>query len=346
MAVVRPATARAVVFHGPDDLRLEDVPLPPLRSGEMLVRIRACGLCPGEVMDWYLARKAPVPLGHEPVAEVVEVADGVAFQPGDRVFVHHHASCLVCRACRRGDHVHCATWRPRRLIPGCLATYAVAQAPAVAADTVRLPDALDDDTATFVEPLACVAKSIRRARLRGEDRVLVIGLGVMGLLHLMALRRAAGPPLLIGADRVPARVAAAAPFADVVIDTARKPLREAVGRATGGDGADVAIVGPGSVEALEAGLECVAPGGTLVVFTPTPPDAAWPLRPHDLFFKEIAIVPSYSAGPDDTREGLRLLAEGLPVARLITHRLPLEDAARGYALIRAAGPALKVVVHP
>jgi L-iditol 2-dehydrogenase len=345
MAVARPTTAVAAIYYAPGDLRLEEVPLPPLGRGEMLVRIKACGLCPGEVMDWYMAQKAPVPLGHEPVGEVVEVTEGVAFRPGDRVFVHHHAPCLTCRFCGRGDFVHCATWRPRRLLPGGLATHAIVQAPAVASDVVRVPEDLPDDIATFIEPLACVVKSVRRARVREGDRVVVIGLGVMGMLHLLVLRASTEPGQLFAADRVPERLARGVGLADVVIDTSRAALAEAVARATNG-GADVVIVGPGSVEALEAGRMTVAPGGTLVVFTPTPPDVVWPIRMHEVFFNETTIVPSYSAGPNDTREAVRLLAGGLPVAPLITHRLPLADIGEGYALVRAAGPALKIVVQP
>ncbi|MGH2405196.1 MAG: alcohol dehydrogenase catalytic domain-containing protein, partial [bacterium] len=316
--------------------------------GEILLRITACGLCPGEVMDWYMARKAPVPLGHEPVGEVVEVGPGAPFRAGERVFVHHHAPCLNCRACRRGDHVHCATWGPRRLIPGGLASYAVAAAPAPASDALRLPPGLSDEIATFIEPLACVLKSVRRARIRPGDRVVVLGLGVMGLLHLLLLRHLGGPSQLIGADRVAERVsfAQSGAFADLVVNTAAMPLADAVVEATGGEGADVVVVGPGTVEALESGCRALAAGGTLVVFTPTPPEVIWPVRPHELFFRETTIVPSYSSGPDDTREALRLLEQGLPVASLITHRLPLEEAATGYALVRAAGPALKVVVCP
>ena len=346
MALVRPTTATAAIYCAPGDLRLEEVPLPPLGEGEMLVRITACGLCPGEVMDWYMARKAPVPLGHEPVGEVVEVSDGVAFRPGERVFMHHHAPCLTCRFCRRGDFVHCATWRPRRLIPGGLATHAIVQAPAVASDVVRVPEGLSDEAATFIEPLACVVKSVRRARVRAGDRVLVIGLGVMGLLHLLVLRAKAAPGQLLAADRVPERLARGAGVADTVIDTSRATLAASVADATDSTGADVVVVGPGTVEALEAGRRAVAPGGTLVVFTPTPPDELWPLPVHEVFFKETTIVPTYSAGPNDTREAVRLLAGGLPVEPLVTHRLPLAEVGEGYALIRAAGSALKVVVRP
>ncbi len=346
MAVGRPATTRALIYRGPRDLRLEDVPLPAPGRGEVVVRITACGLCPGEVMDWYLARKAPVPLGHEPVGEVVEAGEGAGFAIGERVFVHHHAPCLNCRQCRRGDFVQCATWRLRRLIPGGLASHAVVQAAAVQTDMLHIPDGLSDDAATFIEPVACVVKSVRRARVREGDRVLVVGLGVMGMLHLLVVRANVRPSLLLAADRLPDRLARAAGIADALVDVSHRPLAAAVADVTGGEGAEVVIVGPGTVDALDAGLQAVAPGGTLVIFTPTPPDARWPLPVHDVFFKETSIVPSYSAGPDDTREALRLLAAGMPVESLITHRLPLERAAEGYDLIRATGPAMKVVVRP
>ncbi|MDR7420530.1 MAG: alcohol dehydrogenase catalytic domain-containing protein [Armatimonadota bacterium] len=346
MAVTAPRFARAVVFHAPRDLRIEDVPLPAVAAGDLLLRITACGLCPGEVMDWYVARKAPVPLGHEAVGEVVQAGAGAPYRTGDRVFVHHHAPCLACRACRRGDYVQCAAWRPRRLIPGGLATYAVANARAVAHDTLVVPPEVSDEVATFIEPLACVVKSLRRAAPRRGDRVLVLGAGVMGLLHLMLVRARYEPSQVIAADRVPARLEAAARYADAVVDAGSVPLADGIREVSGGDGADVVVVGPGTVDALNAAMACTAPGGTLVVFTPAPPDARWPLPVHDVFFREITVVPSYSAGPPDTREALALLRAGLPVETLITHRLSLAEAAHGYDLVRAAGPALKVIVRP
>jgi len=338
---------RAVVFHSPDDLRLETVSLPAPGPGGLLVRIRACGLCPGEAMDWYMARKAPLVLGHEPVGEVVACGAAVReFAPGDRVFVHHHAPCLRCRACRRGDHVHCATWRRTRLIPGGLAQFAVVPDEIVAGDTLRVPDGMSDEAATFIEPLATVVKSIRRSGLRAGDRILVIGLGVMGLLHVMLARRLGAGPIF-AADRIPRRLAHAREAgADHVIDVREAPPAQAVRDIAGGEGADVVIVGPGSLPAIEAGFEAAGAGGTVVLFTPTEPEARWPLPVHDAYFREVSVVPSYSCGPTDTREALALIRGGLPVETLITHRLPLDEALEGYRLVREATDALKVVVRP
>ncbi|HVH32114.1 MAG TPA: alcohol dehydrogenase catalytic domain-containing protein [bacterium] len=349
MGVESPATtvSRAIVYHSSDDLRLETVPLRPLARGELLVRIRACGLCSGEAMDWYMARKAPHVPGHEIVAEVVQAGEAVEeFSPGDRIFVHHHAPCMRCRFCQRGDHVHCETWRKTKLIPGGLSDLAIVPREVASADVLPLPRELSDDAATFVEPLACVVKAAHRAGVGPGDRILVIGLGVMGLLQVMLARRL-GAELIMGADRVASRLQRGKDAgADVIVDVTRTALPEAVRSHTEGTGADVVVVGPGTVEAIELGFRCVAPGGSLVLFTPTPPGDVWPFPVHDAYFHEVSVIPSYSAGPPQTQEALHWLARGLPVETLITHRYPLEGAAEGYRLVREARNALKVVVHP
>ena len=340
-------TSRAIVYRARDDLRLEDVPLPPLAAGELLVRIRACGLCTGEAMDWYMARKAPLVLGHEIVAEVVQTGEGVArFSPGDRIFVHHHAPCMRCRSCQRGDHVHCLTWRKTKLTPGGLSELAIVPREVVSADVLPLPREISDDAATFVEPLACVVKAAHRAGVGPGDRILVIGLGVMGLLQIMSARRL-GAELIIGADRVGSRLERGKHAgADIIVDVTQTALPETVRSHTEGAGADVVVVGPGTVEAIEMGFRCVAPGGSLMLFTPTPPEEVWPFPVHDAYFREVSVIPSYSTGPPQTQEALQWLARGLPVETLITHRFPLEGAAEGYRLVREARDALKVVVHP
>jgi L-iditol 2-dehydrogenase len=298
-------------------------------------------------MEWYMARKAPLALGHEPVGEIIYAGAEVrGFASGERVFVHHHAPCLRCARCRRGDFVHCTTWRRTRLYPGGVSEFAVVPSEIVRGDTLRLPSDLDDDNATFVEPLACVVKSLRRGGLRPGDSVLVIGCGVMGLLHvLLARRRGAGT--IIAADRLPTRLAHAAELgADATVNVDTQALPEAARALTGGEGAALVIVGPGTVEAMQSGFHAAAPGGAVVLFTPTDRHLSWPVPVHDAYFREVSLIPSYSAGPDDTAEALQLLIDGLPVEPLITHRVPLERAAEGYRLVREAKEALKVVVRP
>jgi L-iditol 2-dehydrogenase len=333
------------VWYASGDLRIEERDLAAPGPGELLVRIRACGLCASETMAWYMARKAPAALGHEPVVEVIAAGDGVdQFGLGDRLFVHHHAPCFSCRACRRGEYVHCKTWRATRLIPGGLSEYALVPAHVVRFDARPIPAWIGDDEATLVEPLACVVKSLRRARIRAGDRVLVIGAGVMGLLHLLLARRR-GASVLV-ADRVSSRLRRAEALGADTVDVRRLDLAPSIRALTDGEGADIVVVGPGNPEAIDAGYRSAAPGGVVILFTPTPPDVTWPLPVHDAYFREVSIVPSYSCGPDDTAEAVALLASGLEVDELITHRFPLDQTAEGYRLVREATDALKVVVRP
>lgn len=349
-----PKTTRAAMYERGGTISVREVPLPELKDGELLVRVTACGVCPGETMRWYVDGKAPFGLGHEPVAVIEARGAGAAparpwekpFEAGERVFVHHHAPCMYCRRCRRGDYVQCETWRSTKLVPGGMAQFAVVPAENVHADVLRIPDAIDDETATLIEPLATVVKSLRRSGLRRGDTTLVIGLGVMGLLHV-ALARQRQAALIMGADRVSARLENAKVVgADFAFDTTSAPLADQVRHATGGEGTDIVIVGPGSKDALDAASQCVAPGGTILIFTALSPEERWPMPVHDLYFKDVRVVTSYSAGPDDTREALKLLSAGINVKPMFTHRFGLEAVAEAYRLVAEAQEALKVVVYP
>lgn len=347
-------TTRAAVYDRDGAITIKELPLEPPGTGELGVRINACGICPGEVLGWYVARKAPFVLGHEPVGVIEECGDGAApagdggspFKTGERVFIHHHAPCMHCRHCERGDHVQCAAWRASKLVPGGMASRAVVPAMNVRADVLRLPDDIDDDTATLIEPLATVVKSVGRSRVRAGDRVLVLGLGVMGLLHVALMRRR-GAGLVLGADRVPTRLACARRMgAHEVIDISEGGLENSVYDATDGDGADIVIVGPGSVPAMESAAATVARGGTIVLFTPLPANERWPLPVHDFYFKDVTVTTSYSAGPLDTRKALELLKDGFDVRPLLTHRFSLDDVNEAYRLVAEARDALKVIVYP
>ncbi len=348
-----PTSTRAAVYESGGRISVRELPIAAPARGELLVQVSACGLCASEALAWYADGKAPFVLGHEPVAVIVACGqgampakDGQPFVVGERVFVHHHAPCMTCRRCRRGDYVQCTTWRATKLDPGALAQFAIVPAENVRHDVLRIPDSVSDDKATLVEPLATVVKSVRRSRMHQGDRVLVVGLGAMGMMHMLVAREH-GAGVIIGADRVASRLERAADFgAHHAIDVEQAPLRDQVLAATGGEGAEIVFVTPGSRAALESALFCVAPGGTLVAFTPLAPGELWPLHHNELFFKDVTVVMSYSAGPDDTRHALDLLARGLDVEGLFTHRFTLDQAAEAYEMVKNPQASLKVIVYP
>ena len=328
------------------DVRIEEQPVPAIGPGEALVRARACGICSGDVVPWYIRKKAPLVFGHEPVGEIAAGGEGVRdFRPGDRVFVHHHAPCFRCRACARGEHVQCPTWKQSQLDPGGMAEFFRVPAGNLSGDTLHLPDHVSDADGALVEPLACVVKSLDRAgRVEGAS-VLIIGLGVMGQLHVL-LARHLGAARILAADLVPARCEVARRLgADVVIDAGAGDLTEQVLAHTDGAGAEVVIVGPATVEALQIGLACAARGGTVVQFMGTEPGAILPLSTFDFYFRELRLVPSYSCGPLETRRALDLIGQGVIGSRhVVTHRFALTEAAEAYRVAAQDKAAIKALV--
>jgi L-iditol 2-dehydrogenase len=335
--------ARLYSFH---DIRIEDIPVPQIGPRDALLKTKACGICSGDVMPWYIEKKAPLVLGHEPAGVIVETGkDVTSFKAGDRVFVHHHAPCFSCRYCKRGDYVQCETWKSTKLIPGGVSEYILIPEINLEHDTLSLPVSLNYEDGALVEPAACVVKALKRSGIKQGDRVLVIGLGVMGQLNIL-LARKYGSGKVIGADLVPFRLRKAREFgADDVLDVSQANLVDSLRELTHGEMADIVIVGPNSVHAMQQGLASAAPGGTVVLFTPARPGEQLVIDPNDLYFRDINIVTSYSCGPADTADALEMIGEGLVSAqKLVTHRFPIEETAEAFRITAEAKDSLKAVI--
>jgi L-iditol 2-dehydrogenase len=329
------------------DIRIEEMPIPEVSHGEALIKVRASGICSGDVMPWYIEKKAPLVLGHEPSGEIVRLGNGTGrYAEGDRVFVHHHAPCLSCSFCLRGDYVQCPSWRESRIVPGGIAEYILIPELNLRNDTLILPEAVSFEDATLIEPTACVVKSLKRSGLKEGDTCVVIGLGVMGILHVM-LASYYGAGRTIGVDRVPSRIKRAHNLgAENLINIEETPLRDGILSLTDGRGAEVVIVCPNSVDAMKGGLEVVAPGGTLLLFSPAHPGDILSFDPNRLYFNDITITTSYSCGPVDTGKALSLIRDRKIIATdIVTHRFPIERTLEAYEIVARGRDSLKVIIE-
>lgn len=345
MSANLPATMRAALTRAPGRAEIVERPVPALHPGDLLVRTAVVGVCAGDTAEWYVSRKVPTVLGHEPAGTVAALGEGVEdFAVGDRVFFHHHAPCFSCASCLAGRHTLCPTWRSSSLDPGGLAEYV--RVPAInVKDTLRLPDSVSFEDAALIEPLACCVKAMNRVGLRPGESVAVIGLGAMGLLTVQLARaRAAG--CIVGTDRVAYRLERARALGCDEAVTADDPeALEKAKAANGGRGFDVVYVGPGSTAAQEAGLALLAPGGRWCCFWPTPPQERLSISTHEHYFAEQSLHFSYSCGPTDTREALSFIRTGaVRASELITHRFAFEQTEEAFRLTREAGPSVKAVV--
>jgi len=339
---------RVAVWYSNRDVRIEERPVPRIGLGEMLVRIIASGICGSDVMEWYRLDRAPLILGHEIAGEVVAVGEGVKiYKVGDRVTVAHHVPCNTCHYCLSGNHTVCDTLRRTNFDPGGFAEYVRLPAINVERGVFPLPDDMSFEEATFIEPLACVLRGQRRAKLQPGQCVLVIGSGISGLLHVQ-LAKALGAGRIVAVDINDYRLEAAKKFgADAVIN-ADEFSPDRMREINVGWLADLVIVCTGALTAVNQALTSVERGGTVLFFAPTAPGVAVPISINDLFWRtDITLTTSYAGSPDDYAAALKLIqARRVPVREMITHRLGLAETGLGFKLVAGAKESLKVIIEP
>ena len=334
---------KAAVFQGDGRVDAGEWPRPTIGPGEVLVKVRGCGLCGSDIAKIVdPATRAPAVFGHEVVGDVVDVGEGVAgFAPGHRVVVAHHVPCGDCHYCRRGSESMCREFKRSQLDPGGFAEYVRVPPANVRSATFRVPDHLSDEEATFVEPLACCLRAVERARVLPGDTAVVVGLGSIGCLFVQLLRRAGAA--VIGVDQDAARVMFARRFG---VDAAGPADAAALARRLSeGRGADHVVVTGGGAAVLPWAVETLRDGGAVHYFAGGD-GGGLPLALATLYHRELTVTATYSSSPATLQRAFWLIAAGkVDVSGLISHRLPLARLAEGVELMRKR-EALKVYVTP
>ncbi|MGH7810040.1 MAG: zinc-dependent dehydrogenase, partial [Candidatus Binatia bacterium] len=335
------------MYYNNRDVRLEELPVPKIGPGELLLRTRASGICGSDLMEWYRIKKAPLVLGHEITGEVVEVGAKVEnFQVGDRVFSSHHVPCGTCRYCLAGHQSVCDLLRTTHFDPGGFAEYIRVPKINVELGTLRIPDSMTYDEGSFIEPLACVVRAQRFARVAEGQTVLVIGSGISGLLHIQ-LARARGAERIMATDISDYRLNAAKQFgADTTIHGSENVPAKLL-ELNGGRLADRVIVCAGALPAAQQAMKSVDRGGTLLFFAPTAAGVDVPIPLFEFWRDEINVVTSYAGSGEDLKESLELIRNHkVRVADMVTHRLPLAETGLGFELAASGRDSIKVIIDP
>ncbi|PYN39054.1 MAG: alcohol dehydrogenase [Candidatus Rokuibacteriota bacterium] len=333
----------AAVFRGGGKLVAEEWPRPAIGEGEVLLRLLGCGLCGSDIAKIVdPTTSAPVVLGHEVVGEVVTLGAGVTdCAIGDRVVAAHHVPCGECHYCRRGSESMCRAFKASNLDPGGFAEYVRVPAANARHAMFRVPGHVSDEAASFVEPLACCLRSVRRARVEPGDTIVVVGLGSIGCLFIQVLRDAGAA--VVGCDPIAERAAIARRLGAAAAGPA-EAAAAAQRELSGGRGADQVIITGGGTDALPWAVESLRDGGTVHYFAGGADTL--PLRLETLYHRELTLTATYSSSPADLAEAFRLIVAGaIAVDRLVTHRVSLGGLHRGVDLVRRR-EALKVYVTP
>ena len=339
---------RVAMYYNNRDIRVEEMPIPEIGPGELLMQTEASGICGSDVLEWYRIKKAPLVLGHEVAGKVVKVGSGIQeFKPGDRIVVDHHVPCNSCYYCLSGHHTVCNTLRSTNFVPGGFSEYIRIPSLNVDRGTFSIPEELSYSEATLHEPLGCVIRANRILRFKPGQSVLVLGGGMAGILNIHFVRHS-GAGRIMAVDPVPFRREAAIKFgADEAVDPT-EDIKGSFQKMNSGRLADIVFVSTGAEDAQYQALEFVERGGTIIYFAVTSKEVKVPVSINNFFFRnDITLTTSYGASPYDSMLALELLrSPSIKAKDMITHRLPLAEIDRGFKLVADAKESLKVIIEP
>ncbi len=346
-----PATMRAAVYRGVDDVRVEEVPVPAIGPGEALVKIAACGVCGTDLKKiHYGLQSAPRIYGHEMAGTIAALGEGAqGWKVGDRVAVMHHVPCMSCYYCRIKEYSRCPLYLKTGTTAGFepagggYADYIRVMEFVVQRGMERIPDDAGWEEATFVEPVNTVLKGVLKVGAGPEKTALVIGQGQIGLLFTQILKLQG--TTVYATDPLEFRREQSVRFgAADVFDPAGIDLKSEMKARTNGRGADIAVIAVAHTAVVGQAFDAVRDGGKVLLFAQTRLNDMLAVDAGAICMLEKDLVGSYSSDIGLQRRSAELIfSRAINVSDLVTHRFPLEHirAAIDVASMKPAASGLR-----
>ena len=339
---------QAVIIKEKGTVQIQNLPTPKISPNEILVKMRACGICGTDLEKVHGEHITPPILGHE-VAGIVQDA-GIEiknFSVGDRVIVHHHISCRNCYFCKNGLETLCEEYPKSNLDPCGFAEYFRVPETLVKGGTVhKLPDSVSFEEGSQAEPTACCIRALRKAGVSVGNSVAVYGLGPVGLTHVQLLKCfGAGPVYAIDVIKQ-RRHFATRLGADLAFDPTTDDTHQAISLLTRGIGIDYAIVATANLKALESAFATVRKGGSVVLFGAPTRGAMMSLDMSEMFLREVRFQSSYSTSETEMQMAIQLIeSKRIRPSEIITDRFPLSQAIEALGLADNAVDAVKIIIE-
>jgi L-iditol 2-dehydrogenase len=344
---------RAVVYYGKRDVRVEQIPVPVCGADELRVRIEACAVCGSDYKTYNNGNprmNPPVTMGHEFSGVVESVGANVrGFEVGERIVMATSVSCGQCRYCLRGLSNLCVDLRPMGFhYPGGMAEYLIIPPLAIAnGHVVKTPPDIKPEYAALAEPISCAVNSVENCRIGEQDAVVVIGAGPLGIMNLL-VARGFGAKRTILAEQDANRLKAAKEFpCDRLVNSSEEDLLQIVQEHTDGLGADCAIVAAPSAAAQEQALELVCKRGRVCLFASLPAGKSMlNLDSRRIHYNELSVLGTSDSTARQVSKAIEFLQQpSFPREKLATHKLPLEEIEKAFAIMQSR-EGLRVVLTP
>ncbi len=352
-----PVRMKAPVYHGINDVRLEEIPLPEIGAGEVLIRVHSCGVCATDLKKIHTgSHSAPRIFGHETAGVIAAVGSEVTdYKAGDRVVVFHHVPCGDCYYCRKKTFAQCDSYKRVGTTAGFepsgggFAEYVRVMDWIVRRGLVKIPDHVPFEQAAFVEPVNTCFKAIRNLKIEPDETVLVIGQGSIGIL-LATLAARSGAKVLTSDLYAERHKIASIYGLSHPIDASREDVIAVTREHSEGRGADVVILAVGGNSLIRTAMDAARPGGRVLLFAATQRGEVT-IDPAVICMDEKSLLGSYSSAADIQEEAALVVFDGYhngyDLTQLISHRFPIDDALKAIEI--ASNPcasSMKVMIYP
>jgi len=345
----------AAVYHGPNDLRVEERPVPKIKSNEALLKVISTGICGTDLRIWHGSHRKYSPgtiriPGHEVVGNIVEVgADISGLEQGQRVFIAPNMGCGHCRQCISGNNNLCAFYEaPGITFDGSFAEYMRIPAAAILqGNLIPISEQLDSAVATLIEPFACVLRGQEAVHIQPGESVLVVGAGPIGIMHVMLARLQGAAKVYVSELNSERAIQVREFSADIVVNPADEDLSQIMNNQTKGTGVDVVIVAAPAHKAQQAALDVAAIGGRINFFAGLPKDnPTIEMNSNLIHYKELIVTGTTASSTQNCQRAAEIVNSGrIDFSNLISARFPLSEAVDAFS-VAESGKALKVVLEP
>jgi L-iditol 2-dehydrogenase len=348
-----PKTMRAGVYREKGIVRVEEVPVPAVEEGEVLIKVAACGICGTDIKKIFQGYVAPPQiLGHELAGTIMAVGRGVTkWNPGDRVMSFHHTPCGACFYCSKRLFSQCKQYKTTGLTGGFtpngggFGEYVKAMPWVAERGIVALPENVSFEEATFIEPINTIVKAVQKARVTAGETVLVMGCGPIGL-QLLMVSKLEGAKLYTSDPMAERRATSLTLGALEAFDPTSGKLIQDLKARTDGRGVDAVLVAVAHPAVVIDALAAARPGGRILLFAANDPVSKIEFPAAAVGIDEKEILGSYSAAVDIQDLAAELvLARKLPVMDIVTHRFPLDRIQEALELAaRPSRESLKILI--
>jgi len=339
----------AAIVKSNSNIEIKNIEKPPVGPCDILVKMRACGICGSDVEKVFGKYGQPsMRLGHEPAGIITQVGSEISnFSVGDRVFTHHHVACYSdnCHECNHGNETMCKKYYESNLEPCGLADeYVVPEWNVKHGGVLNIPDSMSFEEAAMIEPLACCIRSWNKFKHHKNDSVAILGVGPTGIMHAL-LAKLYGFGKVFCLDLNDFRLNFAKKFETTTIHSGNTNALEQINSETANQGVDVVIVSTSSLSALKDAVNFVRKGGTIVMFGVPSKGANVDLDMSEIYSKGITIVNSYAASDVDTIHALDLISnKQIDVSQLITHKYNLQECQQAFVHAKSGDNAMKIII--